>query len=268
MTGTPPTAIGLYSIGIRHIELEDLLALATAHQLPFLHLRGGPRGFDVARRDIATLSRWARRCRMGVPITMVTADLDLADFVRPGTETYQQASAELDRLGRAAAVLGARAVRLLARRVLDEWQWSDLAVPDLAAPYGLTTLVELHDPAWFTADALTSAAAHLKRTSGLEVLMDTDQVHRAWLCSAIPDALAGNLSQLVPHTGAVHVSDNGDGLTGAGHRIVARTFGALSHDRSVEIAFEWTGADRDQQSCLVRYRRAAAWWRSGLEDRP
>ncbi len=268
MTRSTPTALGLYSIGIRSIALEDLLALAEAHQVPFLHLRGGPRGFDLARRDTATLGRWACRSRASTPITAVTADLDLVDFARPDTPAYRQASTELDRLGHASAVLGARAIRLLARRVLDQRQWPDLAVPNLVARYGLMTLVELHDPAWFTAPTLASVTAYLDRASWLALLIDTSQVHRAWLRSDNPSSLFDDLSALVPQTRAVHVSDNGAGLTGTGHRMVAQTFGHLGADHRVEIAFEWTGADRSPQGCLVQYRRAVQWWRSSLEGNP
>ncbi|MEV4199349.1 TIM barrel protein [Micromonospora globbae] len=265
MTASTPAAVGLYSIGIGGIDLEDLLALAVAHQVPFLHLRGGRRGFDLARRDTATLDRWARCCRVSVPITVVAADLDLVDFARPDTQAYQQASTELDRLGHAAAALGAYAIRLLARRVVDQRQWADLAVPNLVARYGLTTLVELHDPAWFTAQTLAALAAHLDRAPWLALLIDTAQVHRAWLRSDNPDRPSVDVSVLVPHTRAVHISDNGEGLTGTGHRIVARTFGRMGDDSPVEVAFEWTGADRSPQGCLARYRRAAAWWRASLE---
>lgn len=268
MTRSTPTAVGLYSIGIRSVELEDLFALAAAHQVPSLHLRGGPRGFDLAQRDPAVLGRWACRSRASTPITVVTTDLDLIDFARPDAEAYRQASSELDRLGHASAVLGARAIRLLARRVLDQRQWADLAVPNLAARYGLTTLVELHDPPWFTAQTLASMVAHLDRVPWLALLIDTAQVHRAWLRSENRDSLADHVSTLVPHTRVVHISDSGDGLTGTGHRIVAQTFGHLGAHDQVEIAFEWTGPDRSPQCCLARYRRAVAWWRSSLEDNP
>lgn len=269
MTSSTPTAVGLYSIGIRSIDLEDLLALAVTHEVPFLHLRGGPRGFDLGRQDTATLTRWARCClQVNVPITVVTADLDLADFTRPGTQAYQQASAELDLLGHAAAVLGAPAIRLLARRALDQRQWVDLTVPDLTARYGLTTLIELHDPKWFTAQAVASMAAHLGRAPWLGLLMDTAQVHEAWRCSDRPDDLAARVSALVPHTRAVHISESGDDVPSAGLRIVAQAFGHGNDDNRAEIAYEWTGADRSPQSCLARYRRAVAWWRSRVEANP
>ncbi len=265
MTGPPPTDVGLYSIGIRGIEMEDLLAFATTHQVPFLHLRGGPRGFDLARRDTSTLDEWARCSHASVPITLVTADLELVDFARPDTQAYRQATAALDRLGHAAAVLGARAVRLLARRVVDQPLWADVAVPNLVARYGLITLVELHDPEWFTANTTASTVAHLDRAPWLALLIDTAQVHHAWLRSDNPASLARNVSALVPHTRAVHVSDSGDGLTGTGHRVVAQAFANLDAGDAVEIAFEWTGADRSPQSCLTRYHHAVAWWRSNPE---
>ncbi len=265
MTTSAPAAVGLYSIGIRGIGLEDLLALAVAHQVPFLHLRGGPRGFDLVKRDAATLERWACRACRSVPINIITADLDLADFARPDTQAYRRASTELDRLGYAAAVLGAQAIRLLARRVIGRRQWTDLAVPSLVSTYGLMTLVELHDPEWFQAQMLTSLAAHIDSAPWLALLMDTAQIHGAWLRSDNPNSFAEHMSALVPHIRAVHISDNGEGLTGTGHWIVAQMSRNAGDDGRVEVAFEWTGADRSPQGCLARYRHAVAWWRSNLE---
>ena len=261
MTVCPPTAIGLYSIGIRGVELDDLLTFAATHQIPFLHLRGGPRGFDLARRDTATLGRWARHSRASVPITAVTADLELVDFLRQHDQTYRRANAELHRLGRATAVLGAYTVRLLARRVLGEREWADLDVPDLTDAYGVTILIDLHDPAWFTAQTATSTAAHLEHLPGLSLLIDSGQIHNACLRSDDSARVAAVLNTLRPHTRAVHLSDSGHGTAGAGHRYVARAFGHPSDAGPNEIAFEWTGADRSMHGCLTRYHRAVAWWR-------
>lgn|GEM_PF-3510002 len=265
MTSSTPTAVGLYSIGIRGVDPEALLALAVEHEVPFLHLRGGPRGFDLARRDTATLDRWARCSKVSVPITVVTAEIDLIDFARPGTPTYWRASAELNRLGHAASVLRAHAVRLLARHHLDQRQWADLAVPDLAARHGLTTLIELHEPAWFTDHSVDALVTHLERAPWLALLMDTAQVQQAWRRSEDPDNLAAQVSVLAPRTRVIHISDGDDHVPGAGYEIVAETFGHLENDSPVEIAFEWTGADRSPQVCLDRYRRAVAWWHSRSE---
>jgi hypothetical protein len=265
MTLSRPTAIGLYSIGIRGVDLDDLLVLAATHQIPFLHLRGGPRGFDLARRDTGTLSRWARHSRSSVPITAVTADLELADFLQQDELAHGQASAELHRLSRAAAVLGARTVRLLARRVLDKQKWADLDVPDLTGVYGVTTLVELHDPAWFTTQTVASVAAHLEHLPSLALLIDSGQIDNAHLRSDNPAGLAAAVDTLRPYTRAVHLSDSGEGLTGPGHRYVTQAFGHPSAADPNEIAFEWTGADRSMHGCLTRYHRAVAWWREETE---
>ncbi|QOC93848.1 apurinic/apyrimidinic endonuclease family protein [Micromonospora craniellae] len=267
MTRRTVAAVGLYSIGIRGIEMEDLFALSTAYQIPFLHLRGGQRGFDLARRDTTTLDRWACRAQSSPPITAVTADLDLADFNRPGTQAYRRANAELDRLADATALLGTHSVRLLARRVIEQREWAGIALPNLAQ-YGMTTLIELHDPAWFTGQPLASMAAYLDRVEGLALLIDTAQVHSAYLRAGSLNSLGDDLAALERHTRVVHISDNGYGLTGGGHRIVAQTFGRAGDDGHVEVAFEWTGADRSVQECMSRYRYAVRWWRSSLEAGP
>jgi hypothetical protein len=131
---TPP--LGLYSIGIRDLDVTALLTLAAGHQVPFLHLRGGPKGYDLARRDQAQLAAWARQAHDGVPVTMVTADLDLADFLQPAAPEYRRASADLERLAEATRALGANAVRLLARRPPLGTEWDALVIPDLPAGHG------------------------------------------------------------------------------------------------------------------------------------
>ena len=102
---TPETAapLGLYSIGVRDLDVSALLTLAAGHRVPFLHLRGGPKGYDLARCDRAKVAAWARQARDGVPVTMVTADLDLADFLQPAALEHRRACAGLERLAEAAA---------------------------------------------------------------------------------------------------------------------------------------------------------------------
>lgn len=60
MSGHPPNrtpaAPGLYSIGVRGLSLPELLRWTASLGVPFLHLRGGPRGFDLRGRSPATLA--------------------------------------------------------------------------------------------------------------------------------------------------------------------------------------------------------------------
>lgn len=262
-----PPPLGLYSIGIRGLGAGELLAAAARWQVPFVHLRGGPRGYDLARVPAARLAAWARQARDdGVPVTMVTADIDLADFTTPGTARYRDAARELAALAAAASELGARAIRLLARAVPRDAEWEALSVPAGAAP-GMAVLAELHDPQWLTPGAAARLHALLDRTPGLALLLDSAQVHDAWLrdpAAPWPALLAG----LAARASVVHLSDRGAGLGGAGHQLTACAARNAASRHHAEAAFEWTGADRAPQACLARYRAATAWWATRWEDSP
>jgi hypothetical protein len=246
--------VGLYSIGIRGLDVTEILTLALAHQVPFVHLRGGPRGYDLARRGDTTLSRWARHSRASVPITLVTTDLDIAQF-QPTSPSYQHARTELDRLSRASAILGAHAVRLLARHPVRDAVAGSVALPDLRERHGLAILVELHDPSWFTPGALIALRAFCDTAAGVGLLVDSGQVHRAWSALGALDGLV--VAEVVARASVVHLCDNGSGLGGTGHHLLATATAASS---AVEVGFEWTGPDRSPAACLARYRAAVSWW--------
>ncbi|MEV3951260.1 hypothetical protein AB0K57_26970 [Streptomyces halstedii] len=109
--------IGLYSIGVRGLDVPELLEWAGAQNVPFVHLRGGPRGYDLARQSPQVLAHWRRRGESCVPVTGVTADLDLADLFAVSAPERARARAELELLVAAAAAVGAGWVRLLGRAV-------------------------------------------------------------------------------------------------------------------------------------------------------
>lgn len=257
--------IGLYSIGIRGLDVTKVLTLSAEQQVPFVHLRGGPRGYDLARRDRATLSRWARHAQCSAPVTLVTADLDLAQFYQPGSDDYQHACTELDRLAKATAILGATAIRLLARHPPGGPDGSSVMVPDLQHQYELGTLVELHHPRWFTPAALTALQSVFHANPGLGLLMDSGQVHRALCCLGTLHPPV--LDALVQQARVVHWCDNGQGLDGAGHRLLAAATRTRTGD-GAELGFEWTGADRSATTCLARYRSAVSWWHATSTDEP
>lgn len=255
-TRTASTRIGLYSIGIRSLDVPDLIAFAAVHRIPFLHLRGGPKGFDLAARSRATLDAWVGKIRdQRVPVTLVTSDADLIDFLTAGTAAHRAALSELERLAEAAVVLGASAVRLLGRHPLSRSQCAGLAIADLAGWHGLRILVELHHPDWFAPSQLSVVDDLLIGQLGLGLLIDSAQLHRAWLQYQVRAPLARLASRAV----VAHLCDDGTGFTGAGHRLAAT---ALASDRAAcELAVEWTGPERTPQRCLARYQQAVAWWR-------
>ncbi|MGH3842077.1 MAG: hypothetical protein ACRDS0_11625 [Pseudonocardiaceae bacterium] len=252
MTDSRP--FGLYSIGLRGLGVTEVLTICADHQVPFVHLRGGPRGYDLTGRDPATLSRWARHAQRSVPVTLVTADLDLAQFCEPDSDGYRRACTELERLAEATVILGATAIRLLGCHPPNGRM---VIVPDLQHRYEIATLVELHDPSWFTSNALTIVESVFQANSGLRLLVDSGQVHRAWCCLGTVPALV--LEAFVRCARVVHWSDNGQGLGGAGHRLLAAAARACVGD-GVEFGFEWTGLDRSATTCLGRYQSAVTWW--------
>jgi hypothetical protein len=262
----PP--LGLYSIGVRGPDAAGFLALAARWQVPHAHLRGGPRGYGLARLPASRLADCARLAReSGVPVTMVTADTDLSDFTAPGTSRYDDAARELTALAGVSAQLGARAIRLLARAGPHDAGWGNLSVPASTAP-GLSVLAEPHNPAWFSTGAAACLERLLDRVPGLALLLDSAQVHGAWLgnpADSWPLLLAG----LAARAGVIHLSDQGAGLDGSGHRLLAQAVRAAAESgHSAEAAFEWTGADRSPQECLARYRAAAGWWAERWAEQP
>lgn len=254
----PP--VGLYSIGIRSLDAGELILVASTANVPFIHLRGGPKGYDLARVPPPQIDAWARQARHAAPITVVTADTDASAFLSAQDGHHPQASAELDALATAAARLGAQSVRLLSRVVPSPAQRSTPSLPDLRASHGLLTLIELHDPAWFDPDAIDWLYALLDRSPGVALLLDSHQVHAAWELDPHP-GWPGVLEGLARRARVAHLSDPGTGLEGAGHRLTAHALlTAASDGRRIEVAFEWTGPDRSPATCLARYRDAADWW--------
>ena len=251
-----PSAVGLYSNGVRGLGPGEFLDAAAAHRVPFVHLRGGPRGYGLVSAPAEQVTALARQAAGAVPVTLITADVDLCDFASPGDARWRQASAEVASLAQVTRELGAGSVRIVARAIPSGAQWHALAIPDLAARYGVTVLIELHDPAWFTPEAADGLHKLMSSCDGLGLLLDSGQAHDAWLQS--PGVPWGSLlGGLITHTRVVHLSDRGDGLDGHGHHLLAD---ATSYGHHLEVAFEWTGDDRRLETCMTRYRAAVTWW--------
>ncbi|MBB1244929.1 AP endonuclease [Streptomyces durbertensis] len=246
------SGVGLYSIGVRGLDVPDLLEWARKSSVPFLHLRGGHRGFDLVNRDATTLRAWRRRVRETVPITGVTADLDLTDLLTTDHAHRRQAAEELRRLSEAAAELGAGWIRLLARTPLA--RATPLALPQTAVPL----LVEPHHPDWLTS---THLATLYELTSGqVRLLADTAQLGAT--VQRAGESGQPALTWLLSRTEALHLSDDGTGL--AAHpdasEVAARAACRIAAGQRIEVAVEWTGPDRSPATCLAKYRAAASWW--------
>lgn len=252
--------VRLYSIGVRGLEVPDLLAWVHRHGLGFVHLRGGPRGFDLVRRETAELEWWRRAAAARAPITGVTADLDLADLHHSDPAHRARARRELQNLARATRAVGAHWVRLLAHKPLS----TPVTAPVDA---GVPLLVELHHPTWWEAAPHRVLLDLLDGDPGVAGLADTAQLAHAQ--SVIGPDVGKRWEQVAARTQVLHLSDNGSGLN-PGHARIARSLARRIHTgQQVEVAVEWTGPDRTRAVCLRRHRALTRWWHHILEqERP
>ncbi|MEU0103306.1 AP endonuclease [Streptomyces sp. NPDC006267] len=252
------SGIGLYSIGVRGLDVPELLEWAGAQNVPFVHLRGGPRGFELARQSPQVLARWRRCGESCVPVTGVTADLDLADLFAPPVPERARARTELELLAAAAAAIGARWVRLLGRTVPRGPLLAAMLTGELPQ-IQLPLLVELHHPGWLAPAALDALETLLERRPQIRVLADTAQLAAA-LFSAGSTGEAG-LERVLDLSRVLHLSDDGSGRDAAGRALVAqRARDRIGSGQDIEVAVEWTGQPRTKQACLDRYREAGRWW--------
>jgi hypothetical protein len=259
MTTAQPsaTSIGVYSIGVRGVDVPELLSLARDWSVPFVHLRGGPRGVDLVRRETSELTAWRHWTEHTVPISGVTADLDLADILADDPAVRANAGAELAALAGAARCVGARWVRLLARTPPGchaAFTMTGVPVPDV----GLPLLVEPHEPAWWSRRCFAQLTDLLARTPSLRLLADTAQLNSVPITAPDYDIL---LNDVLDRTRVVHICDNGSGVQGRGHRRVVELTGRrIMMGQPLEVALEWTGVDRSPTGFLTRYRSVSAWW--------
>ncbi|MFJ4689478.1 AP endonuclease [Streptomyces sp. NPDC088789] len=198
------------------------------------------------------LDAWAyAAAEAAVPVTGVTADLDLTDLLNPDPAVRNPARGELGRLADAAVRLGARWVRLLAAHPPNTpVAWAGRTLPAVAVPL----LAELHHPAWLTPTPY--AALRPLLDSGLGLLADTAQLAPA-LPTVEDEAV---LARVFGAVRVLHLSDPGTGLAGPGSQsVTARVLARIRAGHPVETAFEWTGHPRTPAACLARYRHAVTW---------
>lgn len=251
--------IGLYSISVRGLDVPGLLTWAADHAIPFIHLRGGPRGFDVTRRPRAQLRSWRRQAAgSAVPVTGVTGDIDLADALACSPDTRSRTARDLTGLTAAASELGAGWVRLLARTPPGPgWQ------PDVQRAFPVTAVplvIEAHHPGWLEPANFAALARLVDRDPRLHLLADTAQLAALPPGNASPAEHACLLSEAVSRATVLHLSHSST-LAAAGHAAVAELAARrIRAGHRIEIAVEWTGADRSPEEALRQYRQAAAWW--------
>ncbi|MFF7098053.1 AP endonuclease [Streptomyces rubradiris] len=258
--------VGLYSIGVQGLSVPELLEWAAGQGVPFVHLRGGPRGCDLAAQSPDVLAQWRRAALRWVPVTGVTADLDLADLFRLAAPERARARDALERLAAAAAALGAGWVRLLGRTVPQGPLLNAMLGSQLPAAR-LPLLVELHHPGWLAPEALDALEELLDRWPRLRLLADTAQ-----LAAARPTADGGAdaaLERVLDFARVLHLSDDGTQADTAGRDLVAgQVRRRIAAGQDLEVAVEWTGQPRTPQACLDRYQEACHRWTQQADPPP
>jgi hypothetical protein len=249
-------AVGLYSIGVRGVRVPDLAVWAGRHEIPFLHLRGGARGAAAMRQTDHELDRWRTVAEMTAPIRIVTTDITLEDLTAAATDRREAAERELRRAAETARRLGAGMIRILADTPRPVG--GRLPVPRLPE-HDISVLIEPHDASWWEPAGIDLLDDLSQADERIRLLADTAQA------AALAGHSQANLSDLAEHVIAlsrvVHLSDNGTGLSGFNHQLLAASAArAVARGQPLEIAFEWTGPDRTHPVCLARYRDACAWW--------
>jgi len=254
MTDRVP-GLGLYSIGVRGLAVPDLLTWCATNDIPFLHLRGGRRGHDLAAVSDSVLDAWRTVADHTVPITMVTAEVILDDLLHDDPAVGEAARRHLRQTTAAAHRLGSRWVRVLTGELPSIHQINELAVPDL----GLAVLLELHAPSWWTPPGIGVLDALAAAWPQATVLADSAQAQNAFAVHG--EQASSAVVEITRRAAVVHLSDNGNGIVGPGHDIVARCARFTQASTCApEVAFEWTGPDRTSDICLHRYRTALACW--------
>lgn len=252
------TPIGLYSISVRGLNVPNLLTWAVRAKIPFLHLRGGTRGIDLAAQPTAMIRRWRKAAEATVPITGVTTDVDLADLLIGDASARTRAVRDLAELAESAVMLGAGWVRLPARTPLTAPVLAGGADLSVLVDSPIRLLVEPHHPGWLAPDAFRPLIDLVESCPSVRLLADTAQLAAALSADTRFPAWLG---PVLDHAEVLHLSDPGTGLDAPGHAIIA----AMAADRirsgqCLEVAVEWTGPDRSPAECLTRYRAATAWW--------
>lgn len=254
--GANVPAVGLYSIGVRGVTLPDLAAWAARHDIPFLHLRGGARGYAATQRPVYELERWRAIADATAPIRLLTTDVTLSQLTSNGSQ-QRDARDELMRAADAAQRLGAAMVRILAPDPYDDGATPAIHLP---ANCAVDVLIEPHHPSWWLPQGVDWLTCLCHSDPRIGLLADTAQAANGF--AALPGSTARDLARRILRlTPVMHLSDDGSGITAPGHRLLAiEAASAIADGRDIEVAFEWTGPERTAPACLDRYRAACAWW--------
>lgn len=253
-------ALGFYSIGLRNIDIQKLFSHLRQEDIPFLHLRSGPKGYGLTKLKPNRLNLYINKCNEGIPVTMLASDITLELLA----ENSQETEDEYYKLISIAQRLGAKYIRILAPSIMKEESLINFNVNKRLN--SVVSVIELHNPEWFThhyADKINDIC--VKNELGL--LFDSLQIEMACQLFGVYE-VSQYIDRLLPHVKVIHFSDSGGGFSGEGHQITAlAAIKAQEKAYDIELAFEWTGRDRTAAAAFSAYRRAVHFWHFQCENR-
>ncbi len=248
-------ALGFYSIGLKNIAINELFQHLRREDIPFLHLRSGPKGYGLTKLEPSELDLCIHECGRDIPVTMLASDITLESLA----EGSQEAKEECSHLQDIALNIGAKYLRILAPSAIKNESWENLCISTIANH--VVIVIELHNPEWFSRrhiERLKQVCTEQK----IGLLFDSSQIDMACQIQGV-DEVSQFVDCLLPHVKVIHFSDSGGGFSGVGHQITA--LAAIKIQKSaydIELAFEWTGKERTTGAAFAAYRRAENFWHS------
>ncbi|XUY30481.1 hypothetical protein RMR21_025705 (plasmid) [Agrobacterium sp. rho-8.1] len=252
--------LGFYSIGLANINLKALARIAKDHSLPFIHLRGGQRGYDFASWTERKLEMLPGIANLLPPVTVVTTEIDITDSSL--SLPVQNPPDNLLRLCHAADLFGANTLRLTARGYVSCNSWTEL-IHRWGSVTNKKFVVELHDPLWFNPSAAATFVKRCERAF-IGILIDSQQVSLACRQFGVVQTEEA-LAIYEPIVRFAHVTDPGSGLTSPGTKMVFNLIANARAVHPIEAVFEWTGADRSPERATMAYAVAAQVWENFWE---
>lgn len=246
-----PINMGFYSIGLGLTPISELIDKIKIEGIPFLHLRGGAKGYNLLSLSKADLSLFIDICKRGPKVTMLTSDFSLSDFFDVNI-SFHAINSELNSYLEIAHLLSASSLRVLATEIIDAPP-INVKIPLMSSRIKFT--IELHNPYWFTPQS-AEIINNICNENNVYILLDSGQVHEACKVHGYLKVKESILI-FIDKVNIIHISDNGFGVDDTGHHLVFTLINAFFKFKSeVEIAFEWTGMDRSSKSAFLAYHKA------------
>lgn len=218
--------IGLYSLSM-NVPFSTLMEFADDQRMPFVHLRVGKRGYEVAEvRSALERRSWT------TPITLLCVSVDIEDILQSESTAVSEFTSAIW----LARKLGVKRVRILSRLSSAEWPNAQFDV-DAYTASDIRLLIEPHHCQSFS-DFETNS---ISIPASIGILLDS-----AHLIDAEQVISDGDREELFRRTEIWHLhldestkSDDIDAFLRTFHRI-KNAYNNKPH----ELALEWTGQNR------------------------